>query len=93
MAAGIEVYKADGTLLFDSSSRLGRFVMSFNTGTSNGSQPIPAGVTGEVVPIISNVPLGKASPGVSVSGGSVVWYWGSIPETYRGACDVMVVTR
>lgn len=92
MPAGIEVYKADGALLFDSSSRLGRFVMSFNTGTSNGSQPIPAGTTGEVVPIVRAVPPGKASPGMAVSGGSIIWDWGSIPPEYRGAVDVLVVT-
>lgn len=91
MPAGIQVFNSDASMQFDSSHHLGRFVMSFSTGTGDGSVALPAGLTGQVVPLISSAALGRATPGLSVSGGRVHWTFGAIPSVYRANSSVIVV--
>lgn len=76
MAAGIEVYNADGTLQFDITNRLFR-TLSFQTSTgSAGSVTIPGASTAGAIRVAATLTDGAddaAPPSVSVSGNTISW--------------------
>ena len=73
MAAGLQVFNANGTLQFDTTNRLFRTLASVQSGVANGSVAIPSNPGGTVVAVVSpNSTDGKA-PNITVSGSSVSW--------------------
>lgn len=89
-----QVFNADGSLQFDTSSTLGRIVSPFSTGIVNGSISIPSYVTQSVVtPVITSATLGRATPHIYRDGNNILWEFGTIPEIYRANCNVLMVVQ
>lgn len=74
--ARFAVYNADGSLQFDSSSRLLRTVAVINTQGANGSQTI-TGLTGVGTPtvVVTGLlnPTGADAPNITISGNTISW--------------------
>lgn len=79
MSVGIRVYNADGSLQFDSTSRLFLILDEFDTGTSSGSRTFtsPPGGTVLTSQVDGGVDGVSTPPIVSVSGNTVSWTAGS----------------
>jgi hypothetical protein len=71
MPAGLRVWNADGSLQFDSASRLFRVLTLVDTGGSNGSTSVSP--QGTVIPVVQPSNVNNVQPVVSVSGGTVSW--------------------
>ena len=77
MTAGFQVFNSDGSLQFDTSTRTFRPVMSFSTGTSNGSKTI-ANLTDAGTPEVFMLgKLNGGEPAITISGNTVSWAFDS----------------
>ncbi|QOK96592.1 hypothetical protein HF909_09175 [Ralstonia pseudosolanacearum] len=73
MGQGIQVFNADGSLQFDSSSRLSRVLGQVYSGTDPGSISVPGFVQG--TPWYHCIGVGNSAliPEVSISGTTLSW--------------------
>ena len=92
MSAGLIVWNADGTIQFDTSNVLARYLFGFTTGIVDGSIPI-GNIDGDAQPLIMSATFSRATPTIYISGGNVVWSFSSIPSQYRANCEVIVVVK
>lgn len=77
MAYGLQVFNASGSVVMDSTTRCGRVMGTFSTGTSNGSVNItPPGSSTLWAALVSpkaDIGDGSGAPGLSISGTTISW--------------------
>ena len=82
MAAGLQVYNADGSLQFDLGSRLFR-VLTVAMVSANGSVTDSRIATGDLVIGVNGSDTERKPPVVSRSGNTVSWNYDGIPVAER----------
>jgi hypothetical protein len=91
MPNGFQLFNADGSLQFDSSNRLGRFVDSFTTTAVNGSRVV-AGMQAAGAPIAMIVSqLNGSEPVITFSGDTVYWAFDSSNTDNQPVAVIVVV--
>lgn len=88
MPAGLRVWNADGTLQFDTGTRLYRHMTVSLLQTVNGSVVVPNTGGGTIVALA--IPTGAVGtpPGVTVSGNTVTWDYGGAGT--RRSVDIVI---
>ena len=93
MAAGLQIFNADGSLQVDIDTRLMRTLTSatFATGTADGSAVISGVEQGDVVAVANTSTADGVTPTITKNANGVAWTFGSSPGADRRSVDVTVV--
>jgi hypothetical protein len=92
MPAGLQIFNADGSLQFDTTKRVMRFLTVVATGTSNGSATVSGLNQGTPIAVVgTGSESNNNSPNVTFSGDTVSWDWGSIPVGSRTNNNINVM--
>lgn len=90
MAAGFELYNANGTLQFSTNNRMMRVLTVADTGTGNGSVTNASLSEGTALVGASSAE-GKKAPTITVTGNTVSWSFGSTPTAERGNTHLSIM--
>ena len=89
MAVGLKVWDSAGRLVFDPSTKISRWLATFNTGTSNGSKTFAwPNNTIAAIPVAYGNGI---APELSVNANIVSWSFRDSPVGDRAGATVIVI--
>lgn len=96
MAAGLQVFNANGQLIVDLTTRMSRLIEVIDPGLSDGSKAFPS-VNNSIAAILSDYSAAQSGSGgagalpvVSVSGNTVSWTFNGAAQQYRMYSKILV---